>query len=373
MSQNSAAANLGIFKKLDSVEMRFNELESRLASPSLDPKEMPALIKERGALVELVEAYREYKNFLQQQADAKQMMDEDDPEMRAMAKEELSQLGQKIEEAENNLRILTLPKDPNDDKNVFLEIRAGTGGEEAALFAADLLRMYSRFADRRRWKVEIVSVTEASAGGYKEAIALVSGDKVYSVLKFESGTHRVQRVPATEAQGRIHTSACTVAILPEEDEVTDIEINPKDLEITTTRSSGAGGQHVNTTDSAIRIVHLPSGIAVECQAERSQHKNREKAMKVLRARLIENARKEQQDAISADRKEQVGSGDRSERIRTYNFPQGRLTDHRINLTLYKLDEVMDGDIFEVTEALATHYQTEALKREMESANVLSHV
>ncbi|MGE0174077.1 MAG: peptide chain release factor 1 [Oligoflexales bacterium] len=369
MSDN-AGLQLGFFRKLESVELRFAELESKLASEGIDGKEMTRLIKERGSILEIVEAFRGYKSLLSQHDQAKALLAEDDDDMRAMAKEELAQLVPAIEDAETQLRILTLPRDPNDDKNVLLEIRAGTGGEEAALFAYDLFRMYTKFADKQGWRIEILSITEAQAGGYKEVIGLVSGDKVYSKLKYESGTHRVQRVPDTEAQGRIHTSACTVAILPEEDEVTEIEINPKDLEITTTRSSGAGGQHVNTTDSAIRIVHIPSGIAVECQQERSQHKNKEKAMKVLRARLLENARREQREAQSADRKEQVGSGDRSERIRTYNFPQGRLTDHRINLTIYKLDVIMEGDIFEVTDALASYYQSEQLKNAMESQNAL---
>ena len=263
---------------------------------------------------------------------------------------------------EKKLMLLSLPKDPNDQKNVILEIRAGTGGEEAALFASDLFRMYHRYSDRQGWRLELLSSTPSATGGFKEVICLIEGNAVFSRLKYESGVHRVQRVPATESQGRIHTSACTVAILPEADDI-EIDINPVDLDITVCRASGAGGQHVNTTDSAVRIVHKPTGLVVECQDERSQHKNRDKAMKILKARLYERAEQEQADAISASRKSQVGSGDRSERIRTYNFPQGRLTDHRINLTLYRLDSVMEGDIGEVFDALIAYHQAELLKQE----------
>jgi peptide chain release factor 1 len=355
-----------MFQKLDSVELRFIELESRLSQESLDGAEFTRIMKERGNLVEIVEVYREYKAALEQQKSAKAMLEDDDAEMRSMAKEELAVLAESIRSLEDQLRVLTLPKDPNDGKNAILEVRAGTGGEEAALFAADLARMYTRYAERQGWKVEILSATESAVGGMKEIILLIQGDNVFRRLKFESGVHRVQRVPETEAQGRIHTSACTVAILPEADEVDDVEINPKDLEIITCRASGAGGQHVNKTDSAIRITHLPTGIVVECQAERSQHKNKEKALKILQARLLENAMREQSDAISANRKEQVGSGDRSERIRTYNFPQGRMTDHRINLTLYKLDDIMEGDLNDILNALATHHQTELLKNQLNS-------
>ena len=352
-----------MFDKLDSIELRFVEMESRLASGDLSSNELRELIKERGMIEELVTVYREYKQAKQDREAAHEMLQETDPEMKAMAKEEIEIASEKIETLSHQLRILTLPKDPNDEKNVIVEIRAGTGGDEASLFVGDLFRMYSRLSDKKRWSVELLSATEGTAGGYKELICSISGDKVYSQLKFEMGVHRVQRVPQTETQGRIHTSACTVAILPEAEEV-EVDINPKDLEISTTRSSGAGGQHVNTTDSAIRIVHIPSGIAVECQAERSQHKNKDRAMKVLKARLLEKAQAEQQDSISAERKGQVGSGDRSERIRTYNFPQGRLTDHRINLTLYKLDSVMEGDIEEVLEALAVDHNTKLLKEEV---------
>ena len=351
-----------MFEKLETVELRFMELEGQLSRSDLDGAEFTRLMKERGNIADIVATYRQYRVKLAELKSAKEMLSDSDAELRNIAKEELTLLTGVIAELEEQLRVQTLPKDPNDSKNVILEIRAGTGGEEAALFAHDLMRMYSRFAERQGWKIELMSSTEASVGGLKEVILLIQGQNVYRRLKFESGVHRVQRVPVTEAQGRIHTSACTVAILPEADEVDEIDLNPKDLEVTTCRSSGAGGQHVNKTDSAIRIVHLPSGIVVECQAERSQHKNREKAMKILKSKLMEKAASEQHEAVSANRKEQVGSGDRSERIRTYNFPQGRLTDHRINLTLYKLDDVINGDIGEILEALATHHQTELLKQ-----------
>ncbi len=334
-----------------------------MAQSGLSGADLTKIIKEHGQLVDTVSAYRRYKKIKNDLVNAKEMLKESDPELRAMAKDEIDSCEEQIEKVAQELRILTLPKDPHDRKNAIVEIRAGTGGDEAGLFAGDLLRMYLRYADKQGWKSEILGATEASSGGYKEVIVLLSGNDVYAQLKFEMGVHRVQRVPQTEAQGRIHTSACTVAILPEAEEI-EVSINPKDLEISTTRSSGAGGQHINTTDSAIRIVHIPSGIAVECQAERSQHKNKEKALKVLQAKLYENAQREQQEAISADRKEQVGSGDRSERIRTYNFPQGRLTDHRINLTLYKLDEIMAGDIGDVVQALMTDHQTRQLQKEL---------
>ncbi len=361
-----------MFDKLESVELRFIEIENRLSQGGLNGAETTKLVKERGSMEELVEAYREYKKLLKNRDDAKLMLEEDsDAELRAMAKEELTGLDEAITDAEKQLQVLTLPKDPNDDKNVLVEVRAGTGGEEAALFAADLVRMYSRYAERAGWRVEFVSSTESSHGGYREAILLIQGNKVYSKMKFESGTHRVQRVPETEAQGRVHTSAVTVAILPEADDVEEVVINPKDLDVSTMRSSGAGGQHVNKTDSAIRIVHIPSGIVVECQQERSQHKNRDKAMKILKAKLFEEERRKQEEAMSADRKEQVGSGDRSEKIRTYNFPQGRMTDHRINLSLYKLQEIMDGDIAEVLDALATNHQTELIKQSMGQSYVIA--
>ena len=352
-----------MFEKLESVELRFVELESRMASGDLGGAELTKIIKERGQLESVVEAYRRYKELLQARDEAKEMLGESDAELRAMAKEEIERCEQDIEATSKELQILTLPKDPNDDKNVIMEIRAGTGGDEAGIFVGDLYRMYTRFAEKRGWSTELLGQSESPAGGFKEVSFMLNGDNVYSQMKFEMGVHRVQRIPVTETQGRIHTSACTVAVLPEAEEV-EVHIDPKDLEISTTRSSGAGGQHVNTTDSAIRIVHIPSGIAVECQAERSQHKNKDKAMKVLKARLYEKAQSEQQEAISADRKSQVGSGDRSERIRTYNFPQGRVTDHRINLTLYKLDAFVDGDMAEVVDALCSDHQTKLLQQEL---------
>lgn len=352
-----------MFENLDAVERRFNEMEDALASGTLKAPEMTRIGKERAAIEELVVTFRSFKQLKAQRDEAKQMLAEGDAELRALAKEELDELAIQIEKAEKHLIALSLPKDPNDHKNVIIEIRAGTGGEEASLFAADLFRMYTRYADRARWKTEVLSSTESSTGGFKEVICMIEGNAVFSRLKFESGVHRVQRVPATEAQGRIHTSACTVAILPEAEDI-EIDLNPADVELTVCRSSGAGGQHVNTTDSAVRLVHRPSGLVVECQDERSQHKNRDKAMKILKARLFEKAEQEQASATAASRKTQVGSGDRSERIRTYNFPQGRLTDHRINLTLYKLADVMDGDIGDVLDALGTHHQTELLKQEL---------
>ena len=289
-----------------------------------------------------------------------------DPDMKEMAEEELRALEEEQERLTQEIRLLLLPKDPNDSKNVILEIRAGTGGDESALFAGDLFRMYSRFADLNRWRVEVISASESERGGFKEIIASVEGEGVYAKLKYESGTHRVQRVPETEAQGRIHTSACTVAIMAEAEDV-DIDIRPDDLKIDVYRSSGAGGQHVNTTDSAVRITHLPTGTVVACQEERSQIKNRAKAMKVLKTRIMDTIIQEQNAKLAADRKQQVGSGDRSERIRTYNFPQGRMTDHRIGLTLYRLDSIMAGDMGEIADSLRAHYQMEALKAQSEGA------
>ncbi|RZA24486.1 MAG: peptide chain release factor 1 [Proteobacteria bacterium] len=355
-----------MFEKLESIELRLGEIDNIMSRSGLTGAELTRLSRERAGYADIVEAYQQYKRVKAERDQAKVMLNEEpDQEMRTMAKEELDLLEDQVIELEKLMQVLTLPKDPNDHKNIMLEVRAGTGGEEASLFAADLLRMYTRFSENQRWRVELMSSTESSTGGYREAIIFITGDNVYRRMKFESGVHRVQRVPATEAQGRIHTSACTVAVLGEVEDIDEVHIDPKDLEITLCRSSGAGGQHVNTTDSAVRIVHKPTGVVVECQDERSQIKNKERAMKILNARLLERAQREQQEAISADRKSQVGSGDRSERIRTYNFPQGRMTDHRINLTLYKLSAVMEGDLDEVLDGLATAHQTELLKSELE--------
>jgi peptide chain release factor 1 len=311
-------------------------------------------------LEEIVACFREWRKVEQEIQGNRQLLEENDEGIRELAKEELVTLRQRKEALESQLKLLILPKDPNDNKNVILEIRAGTGGEEAALFAGELFRMYSRYAESRGWRVEMMSSNPTGLGGFKEIIASIEGQGAYSRLKFESGVHRVQRVPVTEGSGRIHTSAVTVAVMPEADEV-EIQIDPKDIRVDVFRSSGPGGQSVNTTDSAVRITHVPSGIVVSCQDEKSQHKNRAKGMKILRARLLEKKQEEQRSEIAATRKLMVGSGDRSERIRTYNFHQGRLTDHRINLTIYQLDRIMEGQIDEVVEGLITHYQAEALK------------
>jgi len=305
-----------------------------------------------------VAVYRQYESALANTAEAQELLQ--DPEMKDFAQEEIEAAKVRMAALEQELQKMLLPKDANDERNIFLEIRAGTGGDESALFAGDLLRMYTRFAERNRWQVEMVSESTSDLGGYREVIVRIVGNGAYSKLKFESGGHRVQRVPATETQGRIHTSACTVAVMPEADEVEDIDINPADLRIDTYRASGAGGQHINKTDSAVRITHLPTGLVVECQDDRSQHKNKAQAMKVLAARLKDAQLREQQSKEAATRKSLIGSGDRSERIRTYNFPQGRLTDHRINLTLYKLDFIMDGDLSDLTNALASEHQAEQL-------------
>jgi peptide chain release factor 1 len=323
-------------------------------------REYKKVAKERSDLEEIVVCYREWRKVEQEIVDNRQLMDENDEAMRELVKDELVSLRERKETLETKLKFLILPKDPNDDKNVIVEIRAGTGGDEAALFAAELSRMYSRYAESRGWRVELMSSSPTGLGGYKEIILSIEGQGAYSRLKFEGGVHRVQRVPVTEGSGRIHTSAVTVAVLPEADEV-ELVIDPKEIRIDVFRSSGPGGQSVNTTDSAVRITHIPTGIVISCQDEKSQHKNRAKGMKILRARLLEKKQDEQASEIAASRKSMVGSGDRSERIRTYNFPQGRLTDHRINLTIYQLERVMEGQIDEVVEGLITHYQAAALK------------
>ncbi len=355
-----------MFDKIEELERRHQELEALLSDPAViaNQPEFRRLSREHADLTPLVETYRRYRKVLDEIKGNRELLA--DPDMKEMAEEELESLTEEKEHLEGEIRLLLLPKDPNDDKSVILEIRAGTGGDESALFAGDLFRMYSRFADLNRWKVEIISASESERGGFKEVIASVEGEGVYARLKYESGTHRVQRVPETEAQGRIHTSACTVAIMAEAEDV-DIDINPADLKIDVYRSSGAGGQHVNTTDSAVRITHIPTGTVVACQEERSQIKNRAKAMKVLKSRILDTITQEQNARLAADRKQQVGSGDRSERIRTYNFPQGRMTDHRIGLTLYRLESIMAGDIAEIVDALRQHYQMEALQAQSEAA------
>ena len=355
-----------MLEKLAEVEKRYEQLEQLLSDPQLlaQQREYSRVAKERAELEEIVSCYREWRKIEQEIVENRKLLvlpvKEEDEGIRELAKEELLALRQKKEHLEERLKILLLPKDPNDTKNILLEIRAGTGGEEAALFAASLFRMYSRYAESRGWRVEVMSSNPTGLGGFKEIIGLIEGRGVYSRLKFEGGVHRVQRVPVTEGSGRIHTSAVTVAVLAEADEV-EVEIDPKDLRIDVFRSSGPGGHSVNTTDSAVRMTHLPTGLVVSCQDEKSQHKNRGKALKILRARLLEKKEQEQRSEIAATRKLMVGSGDRSERIRTYNFPQGRVTDHRINLTLYKLDRIMEGELDEVVEALVTHYQAEALQ------------
>ncbi len=348
--------------KLAEVEKRYVELEGMMSDPQLlgHQREYAKLAKERSELEEIVVRYREWRKVEHEIQENRQLMEENDEAMRELVKEELASLRERKEALETKLKFLILPKDPNDDKNVIVEIRAGTGGDEAALFAAELFRMYSRYAESRGWRVELMSSNPTGLGGYKEIIASIEGQGAYSRLKFEGGVHRVQRVPVTEGSGRIHTSAVTVAVLAEADEV-EVAIDPKEIRIDVFRSSGPGGQSVNTTDSAVRITHIPTGIVISCQDEKSQHKNRAKGMKILRARLLEKKQDEQASEIAATRKLMVGSGDRSERIRTYNFPQGRLTDHRINFTLYKLDRLMEGEIDDVVEALITHYQAQALQ------------
>ena len=354
-----------MFEKLNALAQRMDELEARLSEPGLydDPDRAAKLLKERNELEPIVAAFRAYERAKQAQADALEMLS--DPDMKELAQEELQQAKADMARLEEELKILLLPKDPNDDKNIFVEIRGGAGGEESALFAADLYRMYTMYADKRGWQTEVMSKSETELGGYKEIVFRVAGNKVYSRLKFESGVHRVQRVPETESQGRVHTSTTTVAVLPEAEEV-DFYLDPNDLRIDTFRSSGAGGQHINKTSSAIRITHIPTGTVVECQDERSQHKNRDKAMRVLRSRLYEAEVEKQQAAIAADRKSQVGTGDRSERIRTYNFPENRVSDHRIKLTIYKLDQFLNGDMDEILDALIAADTAEKLKAQSET-------
>ena len=353
-----------MFKRIKDIENRYGELERLLSDPAViaNRAEYQKLSKEHADLTPLIETFRDYEKTGRQLDEAQQMLREGDEELRELAKEEIPTLKTKVEELEKRLTILLLPKDPNDEKNVILEIRAGTGGDEAGLFAADLFRMYARFAEMSGWRVEALSSSAASGmGGFKEVIALVEGRGAYSRLKYESGVHRVQRIPVTEAQGRIHTSAVTVAVLPEAEEV-EVQIDPNDIRVDVFRSGGHGGQSVNTTDSAVRVTHLPTGLVVSCQDEKSQIKNKAKALKVLRARLLDKMQAESDAQMSEARRKQVGSGDRSERIRTYNFPQGRVTDHRIGLTLYNLQAILDGDLQPVIDALATHYQTEELKK-----------
>jgi len=349
-----------IRSRLEHLERRLTEVDAILAEPETasDMDQFRKLSRERAELDPVVQAFEAYCSAEQGLDDAKVMLA--DPEMKEMAEEEITHCKQEIHKLEQELQILLLPRDPDDMRSVFLEIRAGTGGDESALFGGDLLRMYTRYAEQKGWRVELMSESPSEIGGYKEVIVRIEGEGVYGRLKFESGAHRVQRVPETEAQGRIHTSACTVAVMPEADPATDIVIQPSDLRIDTFRASGAGGQHINKTDSAVRITHLPTGLVVECQDDRSQHRNKDKAMQVLAARLKDKAQRERHDAEAAQRKSLVGSGDRSERIRTYNFPQGRMTDHRINLTLYKLLAIMEGDLDELTGALIAEHQAEQL-------------
>ncbi|ODP99135.1 MULTISPECIES: peptide chain release factor 1 [Salinivibrio] len=351
-----------ILAKLESLSERYEEVQHLLGTPDIinDQNKFRALSKEYSQLEEVIKCFTEFKQAQEDLAAAQEMANEDDAEMREMAQEEVAQAEQTIESLTDQLQILLLPKDPNDDRNCFLEIRAGAGGDEAGIFAGDLFRMYSRYAEQRGWKLEIISASEGEHGGFKEVIARVAGEGAYGVLKFESGGHRVQRVPATESQGRVHTSACTVAILPEIPEAEAPEINPADLKVDTFRASGAGGQHVNTTDSAIRITHLPTGTVVECQDERSQHKNRAKAMSVLAARLIKAEEEKRAAEEASTRRNLLGSGDRSDRIRTYNYPQGRVSDHRINLTLYRLDDVMQGDLDSLVDPVIQEHQADQL-------------
>lgn len=355
-----------MLEKLSEVEKHFDEISEKLFDPNIisDMEQYKSLMKEQKALTPIVEKYREYKKAASDLEEAKQMLDDGglDKEMREMVLAEIEEGKEKVEALTEELKILLLPKDPNDEKNVIVEIRGGAGGEESALFAAVLFRMYSMYAEKKGFKTEVLYANDTELGGFKEISFMISGEGAYSRLKFESGVHRVQRVPETESQGRIHTSTATVAVLPEAEDV-DIEINPADLQIDTFRSSGAGGQHINKTESAIRITHLPTGTVVECQDERSQHKNRDKAMRVLKSRILEAERQKQASSIADERKSQVGTGDRSERIRTYNYPQGRVSDHRIGLTIYKLEQFLNGDMDEVIDALITFDTAKKLQKE----------
>lgn len=356
-----------MFDKLEAMEARYRELEIMISDPELpkDRKRYKEVLQEHAHLSRIIQAYEEYKKIRYRMEETETLLEQEkDAELRNMAKEELEELRIRLSEQEKGLKDLLIPRDPRDDKNVIMEIRAGTGGEEAALFAADLFRMYTRYAENRGWKVEVMDANETELGGFKEIIFSVSGAGVYGDLRYESGVHRVQRVPVTEAGGRIHTSAVTVAVLPEAEE-TEVEIRPEDLRIDVFRASGAGGQHVNKTESAVRITHLPTGIVVTCQDEKSQHKNKARALRVLRARLFEMEEQKRLQEESAIRRSMVGSGDRSERIRTYNFPQNRVTDHRINLTLYKLDSVLEGDLGEIIEALKLYEREEAYKTQLQ--------
>ena len=351
-----------MFDKLDFITEKYDELAQKVSDPDVIANQpvWQKYVKEMGEMEPIVKKYGEYKKAKQGIAEAKEMLDDGDEEMRELAKMELAELEDSIGDMEEELKILLLPKDPNDEKNVILEIRAGTGGDEAALFGADLLRMYTRYAERKRWKTELIEVNDTTIGGIKEAVMLIKGKGAWSRLKFESGAHRVQRVPETESSGRIHTSAATVAVLPEVDDV-EIDLDPNDVRVDVYRASGNGGQCVNTTDSAVRLTHVPTGLVVTCQDEKSQIKNKDKAFKVLKARLYDLEMQKQQDEIAGQRRSQVGTGDRSERIRTYNFPQGRVSEHRIGLTLYKLEQILDGDLDEIIDGLNTHDQAEKMK------------
>jgi peptide chain release factor 1 len=352
-----------MFDRLESVEQKFYKLEQDLSNPQLlaNPAEYQKVAREHAEVYPIVESYRQYKRIKEEIQQSQELLEnETDQEMRELIRQEITNLREQMEANELDLKRMLAPKDPNDDKNVILEIRAGTGGEEAALFASDLFRMYGRYAEGHKWKVDIMEAHPSEMGGFKEIIAAIIGKGAYSKLKYERGVHRVQRVPTTESQGRIHTSAVTVAVLPEAEEV-DVYIDPNDLRVDVYRSSGPGGQSVNTTDSAVRITHVPTGLVVTCQDEKSQHKNKAKALKVLRARLLDQMRRDQESRIAQERKSQVGTGDRSERIRTYNFPQNRVSDHRINLTLYKLEEVLNGALGDIIDPLVTAFQAEALK------------